>query len=90
MEEKGDDHRNDHKATTIRAPREMEAMKDSSDAIGDWLILSALLNTASGASWVAVHHGGIDIGKSMHASAGYEAEQKAAHHLGIVIPMLSQ
>jgi urocanate hydratase len=50
--------------------RETEAMKDGSDAIADWPILNALLNTASGASWVAVHHGGgVGIGRSIHAGA---------------------
>src|SRR5918995_1695201 len=45
-------------------------MKDGSDAIADWPILNALLNTASGASWVAVHHGGgVGIGRSIHAGA---------------------
>jgi urocanate hydratase len=45
-------------------------MRDGSDAIADWPILNALLNTASGASWVAVHHGGgVGIGKSIHAGA---------------------
>ena len=48
--------------------RETEAMKDGSDAIGDWPILNALLNTASGASWVSFHHGGgVGIGYSLHA-----------------------
>lgn len=48
--------------------RETEAMADGSDAIGDWPILNALLNTASGASWVSVHHGGgVGIGRSLHA-----------------------
>jgi len=48
--------------------RETEAMKDGSDAIADWPILNALLNTASGASWVSVHHGGgVGIGYSIHA-----------------------
>jgi urocanate hydratase len=48
--------------------RETEGMKDGSDAIADWPILNALLNTASGASWVAVHHGGgVGIGYSIHA-----------------------
>jgi urocanate hydratase len=50
--------------------RETEAMKDGSDAIADWPILNALLSTASGASWVAVHHGGgVGIGRSIHAGA---------------------
>ncbi|MHB8511084.1 MAG: urocanate hydratase [Actinomycetota bacterium] len=48
--------------------RETEAMQDGSDAIADWPILNALLNTASGASWVSVHHGGgVGIGLSIHA-----------------------
>ncbi|MCX5797881.1 MAG: urocanate hydratase [Elusimicrobia bacterium] len=48
--------------------RETEAMKDGSDAIADWPILNALLNTASGASWVSFHHGGgVGIGYSLHA-----------------------
>ena len=42
-------------------------MRDGSDAIADWLILNALLNTASGASWVSVHGGGVGIGNSIHA-----------------------
>ena len=48
--------------------RETEAMRDKSDAIADWPILNALLNTAAGASWVSVHHGGgVGIGYSIHA-----------------------
>ena len=48
--------------------RETEAMKDGSDAIADWPILNALLNTASGATWVSMHHGGgVGIGYSLHA-----------------------
>jgi urocanate hydratase len=48
--------------------RETEAMADGSDAIADWPILNALINTASGASWVSVHHGGgVGIGRSIHA-----------------------
>lgn len=43
-------------------------MKDGSDAVADWPILNALLNTASGASWVSFHHGGgVGIGNSLHA-----------------------
>jgi urocanate hydratase len=50
--------------------RETESMLDGSDAIADWPILNALLNVASGASWVAVHHGGgVGIGNSIHAGA---------------------
>jgi urocanate hydratase len=48
--------------------RETESMRDGSDAIADWPILNALLNTASGATWVSVHHGGgVGIGNSIHA-----------------------
>jgi urocanate hydratase len=55
--------------------RETEAMLDGSDAVADWPILNALLNTASGAAWVAVHHGGgVGIGKSIHAGAQVVAD----------------
>jgi len=56
-------------AGSVASPnRETEAMLDGSDAIADWPILNALLNTASGASWVSVHHGGgVGIGLSIHA-----------------------
>jgi urocanate hydratase len=48
--------------------RETEGMRDGSDAIADWPILNALLNTAAGATWVSVHHGGgVGIGYSIHA-----------------------
>lgn len=48
--------------------RETEAMKDGSDAIADWPLLNALVNTASGATWVSIHHGGgVGIGRSLHA-----------------------
>ncbi|WP_395727832.1 urocanate hydratase [Nakamurella sp.] len=48
--------------------RETEAMLDGSDAIADWPLLNALINTASGASWVSIHHGGgVGIGRSLHA-----------------------
>lgn len=60
----------DHLDTgSVASPyRETEAMLDGSDAIADWPILNALLNTASGASWVSVHHGGgVGIGYSLHA-----------------------
>ena len=60
----------DHLDTgSVASPfRETEGMKDGSDAIADWPILNALLNTASGASWVSVHHGGgVGIGNSLHA-----------------------
>jgi urocanate hydratase len=60
----------DHLDTgSVASPfRETEAMRDGSDAIADWPILNALLNTASGASWVSFHHGGgVGIGNSLHA-----------------------
>ncbi|WP_030157499.1 urocanate hydratase [Glycomyces sp. NRRL B-16210] len=48
--------------------RETESMKDGSDAIADWPLLNALVNTASGASWVSIHHGGgVGMGRSLHA-----------------------
>jgi urocanate hydratase len=48
--------------------RETEAMADGSDAIADWPLLNALVNTASGASWVSIHHGGgVGMGRSIHA-----------------------
>ncbi|MEV4399355.1 urocanate hydratase [Nonomuraea sp. NPDC049607] len=48
--------------------RETEAMADGSDAIADWPLLNAMLNTASGAAWVSIHHGGgVGIGRSIHA-----------------------
>jgi urocanate hydratase len=56
-------------AGSVASPyRETEAMRDGSDAIADWPILNALVNTASGATWVSVHHGGgVGIGLSLHA-----------------------
>jgi urocanate hydratase len=56
-------------AGSVASPyRETEAMADGSDAIADWPILNALVNTAAGASWVSVHHGGgVGIGNSIHA-----------------------
>jgi urocanate hydratase len=60
----------DHLDTgSVASPnRETEGMRDGSDAIADWPVLNALLNTASGATWVSVHHGGgVGIGYSLHA-----------------------
>jgi urocanate hydratase len=58
--------------------RETEAMADGSDAIADWPILNALLNVASGAAWVAVHHGGgVGMGKSIHSGAQVVADGTA-------------
>ena len=63
-------------AGSVASPeRETEGMRDGSDAIADWPVLNALLNTASGASWVSVHHGGgVGIGKSIHAGVVVVAE----------------
>ena len=56
-------------AGSVASPyRETEAMRDGSDAIADWPILNALVNTAAGATWVSFHHGGgVGIGYSLHA-----------------------
>ncbi len=56
-------------AGSVASPyRETEAMLDGSDAIADWALLNALVNTASGASWVSIHHGGgVGMGRSIHA-----------------------
>jgi urocanate hydratase len=77
----GRDH---HDTGSVASPyRETENMKDGSDAIADWPILNALLNTASGATWVSVHHGGgTGIGNAIHsgfvlvADGTKEAEEK--------------
>ncbi len=62
----GRDH---HDTGSVASPyRETEAMRDGSDAIADWPVLNALLNVASGATWVSFHHGGgVGIGNSLHA-----------------------
>ncbi|GAA1733714.1 urocanate hydratase [Microcella frigidaquae] len=58
--------------------RETEAMKDGSDAIADWPLLNALVNTASGATWVSIHHGGgVGIGRSIHAGQVVVADGSA-------------
>ena len=67
----------DHLDTgSVASPyRETEGMKDGSDAIADWPVLNALLNTASGASWVSFHHGGgVGIGNSLHAGQALVAD----------------
>jgi len=59
--------------------RETEAMLDGSDAIADWPLLNAMLNVASGASWVSIHHGGgVGMGKSIHAGQVTVADGSAA------------
>ncbi len=76
-------------AGSVASPyRETESMLDGSDAIADWPILNALLNTASGASWVSVHHGGgVGIGKSIHAGLVVVADgtPDAAHRLELCL-----
>jgi urocanate hydratase len=70
----------DHLDTgSVASPnRETEAMKDGSDAIADWPLLNALLNTACGASWVSLHHGGgVGIGYSIHSGMVAVAEGSA-------------
>src|SRR5579883_430846 len=70
----------DHLDTgSVASPfRETEGMRDGSDAIADWPILNALLNVASGASWVSVHHGGgVGIGNSLHAGQVIVADGSA-------------
>jgi urocanate hydratase len=71
----------DHLDTgSVASPfRETENMRDGSDAIADWAILNALLNTASGASWVSFHHGGgVGIGNSLHAGQVIVADGTSA------------
>jgi urocanate hydratase len=67
-------------AGSVASPnRETEAMRDGSDAIADWPLLNALLNTACGASWVSIHHGGgVGIGYSIHAGMVAVADGTAA------------
>jgi urocanate hydratase len=72
----GRDH---HDTGSVASPyRETEAMRDGSDAIADWPILNALLNVASGATWVSVHHGGgTGIGNAIHAGLVIVADGSA-------------
>jgi len=68
--------------------RETEAMKDGSDAVSDWPLLNALLNTASGATWVSLHHGGgVGMGFSQHAGMVIVADgtQDAARRISRVL-----
>ncbi|TMD11311.1 MAG: urocanate hydratase, partial [Chloroflexi bacterium] len=67
-------------AGSVASPyRETEAMRDGSDAIADWPILNALVNTAAAASWVSVHHGGgVGMGNSIHAGMVVVADGTAA------------
>jgi len=76
-------------AGSVASPnRETEGMKDGSDAIADWPILNALVNTACGAGWVSVHHGGgVGIGYSLHAGmvAVADGSQEAEQRLQCVL-----
>ncbi|MGI4799039.1 MAG: urocanate hydratase, partial [Janthinobacterium lividum] len=76
-------------AGSVASPnRETEAMRDGSDAVSDWPLLNALLNTASGATWVSLHHGGgVGMGFSQHAGMVIVADgtQAAAEKLGRVL-----
>jgi urocanate hydratase len=76
-------------AGSVASPnRETEGMQDGSDAIADWPILNALLNTAAGAHWVSVHHGGgVGIGSSIHAGMVVVADgtEEAAERLERVL-----
>jgi urocanate hydratase len=76
-------------AGSVASPhRETEAMADGSDAIGDWPMLNALLNTAAGAHWVSIHHGGgVGIGYSLHAGMVVVADgsEQAAERLERVL-----
>jgi urocanate hydratase len=68
--------------------RETEAMRDGSDAVADWPILNALLNTASGASWVSFHHGGgVGMGYALHAGVVIVADgsDRAEQQLELVL-----
>ena len=68
--------------------RETESMKDGSDAVGDWAILNALVNTAAGGSWISVHHGGgVGMGYSLHAGMVVVADSsdRAARRLERVL-----
>src|SRR5580704_17902713 len=66
-------------AGSVASPeRETESMRDGSDAVADWPLLNALLNTACGASWVSIHHGGgVGMGKSIHAGQVVVADGSA-------------
>jgi len=73
----GRDHRD---SGSVASPnRETEALRDGSDAVADWPLLNALLNTASGATWVSIHHGGgVGMGYSQHAGVVIVCDGSAA------------
>jgi urocanate hydratase len=76
-------------AGSVASPyRETEAMRDGSDAVSDWPLLNALLNTASGATWVSFHHGGgVGMGYSQHAGVVIvcDGTPAAARRIGRVL-----
>jgi urocanate hydratase len=76
-------------AGSVASPnRETEAMRDGSDAVSDWPLLNALLNCASGATWVSLHHGGgVGIGYSQHAGMVIvcDGTEAAARRIGRVL-----
>lgn len=76
-------------AGSVASPnRETESMKDGSDAVGDWAILNALINTAAGGSWISFHHGGgVGMGYSLHAGMVVVADgtERAERRLGRVL-----
>jgi urocanate hydratase len=76
-------------AGSVASPnRETESMKDGSDAVSDWPMLNALLNTASGATWVSLHHGGgVGMGYSQHAGVVIvcDGSDAAAKRIGRVL-----
>jgi urocanate hydratase len=76
-------------AGSVASPnRETESMRDGSDAVSDWPLLNALLNTASGATWVSLHHGGgVGMGYSQHAGMSIvcDGTQEAARRLERVL-----
>jgi urocanate hydratase len=75
--------------------RENEAMLDGSDAIADWALLNALVNTASGATWVSIHHGGgVGMGRSIHVGQmigadGTEVVRDGRQRLGDIGALLA-
>jgi urocanate hydratase len=76
-------------AGSVASPnRETESMRDGSDAVADWPILNALVNTAAGGSWISVHHGGgVGMGFAIHAGMVVVADgsERAARKLGRVL-----
>ena len=79
---------NVHLATMAAGPGSYGELRDGSDAVSDWALLNALVNTANGASWVSFHHGGgVGIGNSLHAGMVIVADgtEAAAKRLARVL-----